>query len=142
AVPDAVTLKLTFAPPSTVWLAGCVVITGGAVTVSGATALVTAPATFVTRKVYAPASLSWTFEIVSDVLVAPEMRVPLERFVPLSRHWYAKGAVPIAVALKIATEPAKFVVLCGGAVICGGSRTVKIAALLVTVTLALVTTTL
>ena len=54
-MPFATTVKVTEGPAPTVWLTGCVVITGAAVTVKTAPLLVTVPAELVATTVYVPA---------------------------------------------------------------------------------------
>jgi hypothetical protein len=45
--------------------------------------------------------------VVYEELVAPEM------FTPFLRHWYCKGAVPVAVTLKVAVCPSLTVLFAG-----------------------------
>ena len=76
-MPLATTVKVTEAPAPTVWLTGCVVITGAALTVRTAPLLVTEPAELVATIVYVPALPAATLAIVYEALVAPEMFAPL-----------------------------------------------------------------
>jgi len=67
--------------------------------------------------------------------VAPLMAVPF------FRHWYVRGAEPLAPTLKVAVAPAFTVALAGWVVMAGGVFTVKIALLEVVLPAAFATTT-
>src|SRR5438270_699608 len=52
-------------------------------------------------------------------VVAPEILLPLARFVVPRRHWNVGAGLPDAVTIKLAGPPAQTVALPGWAVICG-----------------------
>ena len=60
--------------------------------------------------------------------------------VPPFFHWCASGAVPVAVAVKLAASPGSSVSDCGCAAMTGGSLTVSVAAFEVAAPAELVTT--
>src|SRR5689334_4357066 len=100
---------------------------GALIIVSVAAVLVAVPTWLLAWKVYGPASAGCALEIVSVRPFAPLIRPPFVKTVPLSRQMKVSGALPLALAMKDATEPAIFVALCGCAVTAGGAITVTTA---------------
>ena len=136
------TVKVAVCPATTFLLSGCAVMdgaTGAAVTVRVAALLVMLPAASLTVTVNeAPLSETVVAGVANDAEVAPEIALPF------FFHWYVRGAVPVAVTVKPAVCPAITLVLTGCDVMdgaTGAAVTVRVAALLVTLPVLLLTVT-
>jgi hypothetical protein len=100
--------------------AGSTRIRGAKRTVSVAAVLVATPNAFVTTtENFAASSAGVVGSVVKDVPVAPGMSIPS------FRHWYERGAVPVAATVKVATAGSVTVVDNGCVVMTGTSCTVS-----------------
>src|SRR5512133_3100100 len=110
-------------------------VTGIVATASVAALEVTVPAALVTTtRNVAPSSPGMVAGVVYDALVAPAMLV-----VPRC-HWYDRR-VPVAATVNVAVSPSVTEEFAGCVVMAGGTFTVRVALLLVTLPFLLDTTT-
>jgi hypothetical protein len=130
--PVAATENVIEAPGQAEREDGWVVMVGAVLTVREAVALVTLPQALVTTQSYDAASAAATAAMVKEAEVAPLMLVP-----PL-RHW--KVGEPVAATVKVVEEPVQADRDVGWVVMEGPPPSVSVAAVLVTLPQALVTT--
>jgi len=143
-VPVAAAVNVAVAPAATVTLAGCVVITGEALTVSVAGLDVAVPTELVNTASYSvPDCAAVALDTVSVPVVFPESVVSALNVLPPSvdtNHWTVGVGLPEADAVNVALAPTATLVLAGCAEMVGAKSTVSVAAVVVAVPAELVNT--